>query len=162
MTKKNPVAKAARVTEPAGLEDHLGYRLRLVSNHVSHAFRLKVETHGVTVAEWVVLRMLFDVERLGPSELAERMGMTRGAVSKLVERLTTKRLTTCRTEKGDRRFQSLALTPAGRKLVPVLARLADENDGEFFGHLTPEQRATFDALLLEVQRRRPNEQVPVD
>ena len=75
-------------TRPAsGLTSHLGYWLRYVSNHVSQAFARKVETHGVTVAEWVLMRQLLEVEALAPSRLAECMGMTRGAVSKLAERL---------------------------------------------------------------------------
>ena len=48
--------------ELSPLESHLGYWLRYVSNHVSHAFALKVAARGVTVAEWVVLRELYDGE----------------------------------------------------------------------------------------------------
>ncbi len=44
----------------SALEAHLGYWMRFVSNHVLHAFRLKVESHGVTMAEWVVMRALFE------------------------------------------------------------------------------------------------------
>ena len=61
------------------LTAHLGYWLRYVSNHVSQAFARKVEAHGVTVAEWVLMRQLLGEEALAPSRLAERMGMTRGA-----------------------------------------------------------------------------------
>jgi hypothetical protein len=46
----------ARRTEPSSLESHLGYWLRYVSNHVSHAFALKLAALEVTAAEWVVLR----------------------------------------------------------------------------------------------------------
>ncbi|MGH7103573.1 MAG: MarR family winged helix-turn-helix transcriptional regulator [Acetobacteraceae bacterium] len=67
------------------LTDHLGYWLRYVSNHVSQAFARKVEAHGVTVAEWVLMRQLPDEKALAPSRLAERMGMTRGAISKLAD-----------------------------------------------------------------------------
>jgi DNA-binding MarR family transcriptional regulator len=71
-------------TRPASdLAAHLGYWLRYVSNHVSQAFARKVEAHGVTVAEWVLMRQLLDVAALALSRLAECMGMTRGAVSKL-------------------------------------------------------------------------------
>ncbi|MEI9903207.1 MAG: hypothetical protein WDN06_03970 [Asticcacaulis sp.] len=48
------------MTSPSHLEAHLGYWMRFVSNHVSQAFARKVEAHGVTVAEWVVLRELFE------------------------------------------------------------------------------------------------------
>ena len=74
----------------SSLDAHAGYWLRWVSNHVSHAFKLKVEAHGVTVAEWVVLRQLFDAGETHPSQLAENLGMTRGAISKLVDRLVAK------------------------------------------------------------------------
>lgn len=144
------------------LDDHLGYLLRFVSNHVSQAFRLKLETLGVAVVEWVVLRMLFDEKRLNPGVLAERLEMTRGAISKLVDRLAAKRLVACRTEKEDRRFQSLTLTEVGRKLVPKLAALADRNDEEFFGHLTRDERMALAGILNEIMHRGRLRGVPVD
>ena len=60
-----------------------------MSNHVSHAFAIKLAGVGVTVAEWVVLRELYDAES-APSALAEQLGMTRGAISKLADRLIDK------------------------------------------------------------------------
>src|SRR5208337_2712879 len=88
------------------LEAHLGYWLRFVSNHVSHAFSLKLATREVTVAEWVVLRELYDRDAMAPSELATRLGMTRGAISKLADRLVAKSLLTrTSNDAGDRRFQ---------------------------------------------------------
>jgi DNA-binding MarR family transcriptional regulator len=146
----------------SSLESHTGYWLRFVSNHVSHAFKLKVESHGVTVAEWVVLRALFDAEDVNPSQLANTLGMTRGAISKLVDRLVAKRLIKCSVEKNDRRFQSLVLTPSGRKLVPTLAALADQNDAEFFAYLTDEQRGTLISVLKDIVRNRNLNKVPVD
>ncbi|MBK8412343.1 MAG: winged helix-turn-helix transcriptional regulator [Sandaracinaceae bacterium] len=133
----------------SALEAHLGYWLRFVSNHVSHAFKTKVEAQGVTVAEWVVLRWLFDHASARPSQLAEGVGLTRGAVSKLVDRLVVKRLVTCAADEHDRRAQRVALTAAGRRLVPRLAALADQNDAEAFGHLDADERA---ALLATLQR----------
>ena len=105
------------------IETHLGYWLRYVSNHVSHAFRLKLEDRGVTVAEWVVMRELFDRDAASPSEIADRLGMTRGAISKLADRLEAKSFAARSADKNDRRFQTLSLTAAGRALVPGLAAL---------------------------------------
>jgi hypothetical protein len=42
----------------SGLEDHLGYRLRHVSGHVSGAFARALQARGVSVAEWVALRQV--------------------------------------------------------------------------------------------------------
>lgn len=148
---------------PRGLlEDHVGYWLRLVSNSVSHAFQLKLERRGVTVAEWVVMRSLFDRQATRPSELADELGMSRGAVSKLADRLLAKRLVKSRRDADDGRVQTLHLTPAGRKLVPSLIALADRNDEEFFGSLSKAQRTELMNLLQDVARRNEIRNVPVD
>jgi DNA-binding MarR family transcriptional regulator len=144
------------------LTDHLGYWLRYVSNHVSQAFARKVEAHGVTVAEWVLMRQLLDEEALAPSRLAERMGMTRGAISKLAERLIAKSMLVRAADPEDRRAQTLSLTSAGRALVPELAALADDNDAEFFDHLTSKDRAVLLRILREIVEKRGLRSLPVD
>lgn len=146
----------------SNLESHLGYWLRFVSNHVSHAFKLKVESHGVTVAEWVVLRALFDSGAVNPSQIADKIGLTRGAISKLVDRLVAKGFVLCRTEKADRRYQTVTLSASGRKLVPVLAELADQNDREFFGHLSEKARADLFAALKNIVQTRGLSGIPVE
>ncbi len=138
----------------SSLDTHLGYWLRAVSNSVSQGFARKLEEEGVTVAEWVFLRMLFDFEAVSPSELAEAMGMTRGAISKLADRLVAKDLVERRAGLSDGRAQTLALRPAGRARVPVLAALADRNDVEFFGVLEEDERRELDRLLRKIVSER--------
>jgi DNA-binding MarR family transcriptional regulator len=144
------------------LTAHLGYWLRYVSNHVSQGFARKVEAHGVTVAEWVLLRQLLDEEALAPSRLAERMGMTRGAITKLADRLVAKSLLVRAANPEDGRAQTLALTPAGRALVPGLAALADANDAEFFDHMAPGDRAALLRILQGIVEQRGLKSIPVD
>lgn len=144
------------------LAAHTGYWLRYVSNHVSQSFARKVEGHGVTVAEWVLMRQLLDEEALAPSRLADRMGMTRGAISKLADRLIAKSMLTRAADPEDGRAQTLALTPAGRALTPELAALADANDAEFFDHLSPEDHATLLRILREIVEKRGLKSLPVD
>jgi DNA-binding MarR family transcriptional regulator len=146
---------------PSDLTSHLGYWLRYVSNHVSHAFALKVEAKGVTVAEWVVLRDLYETGAIAPSGLAERLGMSRGAISKLADRLIDKLLVAREANAEDARAQTLALTQKGYRLVPELAALADENDAEFFGHLKPEERLVLERVLKGIVERRGLQSVPV-
>lgn len=134
----------------SSLESHLGYWLRAVSNNVSQGFARKLEDEGVTVAEWVFMRMLFDFETVSPSALAEAMGMTRGAISKLADRLVAKDLVERGASLADKRAQTLALKPAGRARVPMLAALADRNDTEFFGVLEEEERGELDRLLRKI------------
>ena len=145
---------------PSPLTAHLGFWLRFVSNHVSEAFAQKLEAKGVSVAEWVVLRELFDADRL-PSEIAERIGMTRGAISKLADRLVEKGHISRQIDKKDRRYQTLSLTKTGRDLVPKLSNLADENDAEFFGHLSKGEKAALEKLMRGVIAARELKTVPV-
>jgi len=144
------------------LEAHLGYWLRFVSNQVSHSFSLKLAERGVTVAEWVVLRELFECAAMAPSALAERIGMTRGAISKLADRLEAKALLTRTISDEDRRYQALAVTAKGRALLPKLAALADQNDAAFFGHLSAAERERIKSAMCEIVRRHGLKAVPVD
>lgn len=144
------------------LEAHLGYWLRFVSNHVSHAFSRKLAARDVTVAEWVILRELFAQNApVVPSDLAAGLGITRGAISKLADRLIDKALLKRTADKDDRRYQTLALTPKGRALVPVLSALADRNDAEFFGHLSPAERSAIEQTMQDIVRRHGLRAVPI-
>ena len=146
----------------AELTDHLGYWLRQVSNAVSRSFAARLEGMGVTTAEWVVMRVLHDVETLAPSQVAERMGMTRGAISKLADRLINKGMVARSRDPEDGRAQALSLTPRGRALVPDLARLADENDAAFFRALTDEEREALAAILRKMVENQGLRAVPID
>src|SRR5690242_14690363 len=113
---------------PAALESHLGYWLRFVSNSVSGAFAEKLAAQDVSVAEWVVLRLIHGDASMPASAIAEATGMTRGAISKIVDRLETRGLAERKPMPQDGRAQILKLTAKGARLVPVLAALADRND----------------------------------
>ncbi|WOJ88767.1 MarR family winged helix-turn-helix transcriptional regulator [Methylocapsa polymorpha] len=132
---------------PSDLAAHLGFWLRTVSNHVSYAFAGKLAAKGVTVAEWVMMRALYGKDPMPPSRLAEEMGMTRGAITKLADRLISKSLIVRKASRDDGRAQTLALTPQGTDLAPELAALADRNDAEFFDHLSGAERETLERLL---------------
>jgi DNA-binding MarR family transcriptional regulator len=140
----------ATSTTVSDLKKHTGFWLRFVSNHVSHAFARKLGASGVTVAEWVVMRELYGEEAMPSSALAEKIGMTRGAASKLIDRLVGKQLVTRRDRTDDRRFQDIALAPAGKRMVPALAALADRNDEEFFEALSAKERELLIATLKKL------------
>lgn len=98
--------------------------------------------------------VLADEKAIAPSELASRMGMTRGAISKLADRLIAKSMLKRTADPKDGRAQTLALTSAGRALVPSLAALADTNDMEFFKHLTAVSERNFCASA-QTRRKEP-------
>lgn len=155
-TPRKPAAVSA-------LKAHLGFWMRLVSNHVSHTFARKLQAGGLSVAEWVVLREMFEGNAVtSPSAVAELTGLTRGAVSKLVHRLLKKGLVTRREAAGDRRYQDIELTPAALTLVPKLGRLADENDEKFFSVLPKAEREALRQTLIRVAGHHSLTQPPIE
>jgi DNA-binding MarR family transcriptional regulator len=136
------------IKTPSQLEDHLGYWLRCLSNFVHRGFAARLERHGVSVPQWVVLRSLLDREHTSLGELAQAVGVDNGALSRMIERLVQKGLVRRETDAESRRAVRLGLTEEGKKLVPLLAREADENDAEFFGVLDEAERRR----LLETVR----------
>lgn len=144
------------------LTKHTGYWMRMVSNAVSYDFARKIAAEDVTVAEWVFMRSLYDAEALAPSTLAEKMGMTKGAISKLADRLLAKGLVGRTDNERDKRAHSLFLTEDGRSKVPRLASLADQNDTEYFGVLSADEHASLERILKALIERRGLTDIPVE
>jgi DNA-binding MarR family transcriptional regulator len=135
------------------LTAHLGYWLRCLSNHVSHSFARKLAGKDVTVAEWALMRVIYGGEPTSPSQLADDMGLTRGAVSKLAERLIRKALLAREPCPDDGRAHRLTLTAKGAALVPELAALADRNDADCFAQLPDEDRHALERILKDTIAR---------
>ncbi len=145
------------------LRSHLGFWMRFVSNHVSQSFARKIEKQGVTVAEWVILREMYEhKDKISPGIIVKQTGLTKGAVSKLVDRLHTKKLVERLCAKDDKRFQEIALTEEGRVLVPKLAHSADRNDDEFFGCLGRKEQEALEQILKLIVSKNQLTQTPVN
>lgn len=134
---------------PSDLEKHLGYWLRCLSNFVSHTFAERLEEQGVSVAQWVVLRTLYDCAGATLNDTARLVGVDKSTLSRMVERLVQKGWVD-RSEGEDRRSLGLALTGAGKKMVLQSAKLADENDDAFFNSLSARQREEFLSTIKQL------------
>ncbi len=145
---------------PSPLEAHLGFWLRFVSNHVSIRFQQLLEEKGVTVTEWVALRTLWSQDETTHAELIQALGMTKGAASKVVSRLEEKGLAARQLADGRAREQCLALTAAGKALVPKLAALADTNDDHFFGHLPAKERQALTQAMQALVQHHQLKEIP--
>jgi len=144
------------------LESHLGYWLRRVSNTVSGEFARSLNARQTSVAEWVLLRHLYEREQATPGELAEALTMTRGAISKIIDKLQAKGWIRSKVNPEDNRGQLLSLTPVGRRNLPVLAEIADHNDEQFFACLDADERAALKSLLSKLAEHHQIRDVPVE
>ncbi len=153
--------KRQRPTATPKLERHLGYWLRRVSNQVSGAFARALQTRHTSVAEWVVLCELQERPEMTPAELARRLDLTRGAVSKVIDKLEGKRWVAHTSKPEDGRVQLISLTRQGNHILPELAEIADHNDREFFEGLDSNERATLQRLLGKLVELHQIRNVPV-
>jgi len=133
------------------IKKFIGGWLRVVSNAVAQSFARELKGSGVTPSEFVILRIMHHSgATLFPSELTRRTGLTRGAVSRLVDRATRKKLIVRTESKQDRRYQELRLTKRASQLIPELEKMGQKTDDLFFSCLTSAERKTLVRLLRKV------------
>ena len=144
------------------LESHLGYWLRRVSNAVSGSFSRALQEKQTSVAEWVLLRELHERGQAAPGELADSLGLTRGAVSKIADKLAAKDWIKTEAKEGDGRFRLLSLTRAGQRSLPILAEIADQNDAGYFNCLTATEKRTLRELLIKLADHNHIHDVPTE
>lgn len=96
------------------------------------------------------------------SELVKQIGMTRGAISKVLDKLETKGWISRTTNPDDSRVQWLGLTPAGSLVLPELAQLADANEEAYFQCLTPQEQGILRSLLEKLAHQHHLSTVPIE
>jgi DNA-binding MarR family transcriptional regulator len=146
----------------SGLETHLGYWLRRVSNAVSGAFSRALQAKQTSVAEWALLRQLHERRQAAPGELADQLGLTRGAVSKIIDKLEAKGWVQADAKEGDNRYRLLSLTRAGQRCLPVLAEIADQNDFAYFDCLNAKEKIVLRKLLIKLAEHNHIHDVPTE
>jgi DNA-binding MarR family transcriptional regulator len=149
-TKSEDNKNQAPKVDLKDIDSYLGYWLRFVSNQVTNSFQQKLSVHGVGITEWIILRVLYNIQPCSLTLLAEEIGVDKGVVSRLADRLEKVALIKRTVSSEDRRFFSIELTQQGRKLLPTLAEIASENDKMFFGDLTKKEAASFMVLLKKL------------
>ncbi len=124
------------------------------SNRFVSLARRKLETalaeHELTVGEFDVLsalRRAGEPFTLKPSELADRLMVTRAGITARVDRLEERGVVARRRDPNDRRSEPIVLTDEGRRAVndALVAFLAAE--AELFAELTPTEQTALDTLL---------------
>jgi DNA-binding MarR family transcriptional regulator len=143
------------------LELHLGYWLRRASSHVSGAFARALQTRHTSVAEWVARCQVQERPGIAPGSLAEALDLTRGAVSKVIDKLEAKNWIARSAKPGDSRVQLLSLTGRGSRILPRLREIAHQNDREFFDGLEAGERATLRRLLGKLATLHQTRDVPI-
>ncbi len=96
---------------------------------------------GISVPQFRVLTFLNRMEGASLSAVADRVGLSLPAMSRLIDGLVARDLIRREESETDRRFVVLRLTSEGRELVHAARAGAQAHLAETLGALTPSQRA---------------------
>jgi DNA-binding MarR family transcriptional regulator len=122
----------------------LGTRMRLAIDN-------RLKTLGLSGPQCDVLTTLTEQEGLNQQELAERLYVTKGNISGLIDRLAAAGLVERRSIKGDRRTRSIFLTQNGRRLALEGIALQRHFTKETLGRLSDSEIAKFEAVLVNLR-----------
>ena len=106
---------------------------------------------GLSVPQCDVLTTLTEQEGLSQQELAQRLYVTKGNISGLIDRLEAAGLVERRSIRGDRRSHAIFLTETGRRSALEGIALQREFVQETIGRLPGDNLALFEQMLLDMR-----------
>ncbi len=109
----SPARRAANEVDPL----RVWFRFVRLHRRASNAVAAELKALGLSIPQFDLLSTLTEQEGLSQQELAQRLYVTKGNVSGLLDRMVEAGLVERRPIPGDRRSNALHLTPKGRDLA---------------------------------------------
>lgn len=135
------------MADPFG--ENLGYLLNRCGGQMAARFARALEPYGISIAQWGALLAIHERGQAAPSEIAARIGIDRGATTRLVARMEAKEFVERRENAEDGRSVMLSLSPGTAALMPELLALSRKVNQEALA-LLPDPEA---AALLSTLRQ---------
>ncbi|OII64276.1 MarR family transcriptional regulator [Streptomyces sp. CC53] len=127
-----------------------------LNRRMNVAYGRQVAELGITNPEWEVLKTLVLAGapyRMGPSELAKRLGLTPAAMTHRIDRMAGEGLVTRDRDETNRVRVIVELTDEGRAKWLEAMRMATAFEEELLQDLTATERALLGELLIRLLRR---------
>jgi DNA-binding MarR family transcriptional regulator len=109
--------------------------------------------HGITLAQYGVLRNLGDTDGLRLSDLSERLVCTNSNVTRLIDCLSQQGLVERIEDRTDRRVTRARLTSQGRRLRNEITPQYEAYLETLTSGFTAKERAAFTQLLAKMRGR---------
>ncbi|NDY57913.1 MarR family transcriptional regulator [Desulfovibrio sulfodismutans] len=109
-----------------------------------------VRETGLTLPQMHTLEIIGATGNLRMKEVAEKMGVTTGSLTVLVDRLVRAGLVERKPDEKDRRSIRVGLTPEGRKHFEGHHLLHLQLSQDIAGALTPEEAERFPQMLTKI------------
>lgn len=137
------------------LKDDIGYWLNRLRIHVHHGFEEKLSAYDISIAQWCIMQTLYNHKLSSVTELSKIIEVDKGAISRVVDKLLARGMVT-HAQGNDRRSGRIQLTSQACELVPKLIEAAQENEREFFGHLSVQETEQLQIIFHKIMRNIPS------
>ena len=111
-------------------DNSIGYLVTQAQRLLHRGLGLKLQQHGVTVAQWSVLVVLWEVDGLTQKDLSERVAVETATLSRTIDRMERDGLVNRVRSENDRRQVHVFLTDYGaglwRALVPEAETMLEQ------------------------------------
>ncbi|MGW5049389.1 MarR family winged helix-turn-helix transcriptional regulator [Streptomyces griseoluteus] len=130
--------------------------LSRLNRRMNVAYSRQTSELGISSAEWEVLKALVLAGapyRMGPGELAKRLGLTPAAMTHRIDRMVTEGLVTRERDETNRVRVIVELTTEGREKWLEAMRLATVFEEDLLQDLTSGERSVLGEVLTRLLRR---------
>jgi DNA-binding MarR family transcriptional regulator len=134
------------------LSEHLGYLVRRLQVWVFQDFIRTLAPIEISPAQYSVLVVIAANPDLSQSDLADRLGIERARLVRVLDRLERRGLTQRLPSRTDRRSHALRLTREGRKILKLAKTLAAQHESHLAERLGSERRKSLISLLAHLDR----------
>ena len=143
------VRRKRQALELGVLDGHLGYFVRRLQVWIFQDFVRALASFDIRPAQFSVLVVIEANSGLSQADLAERLGIERARLVRLLDELEKRGLIRRRPSPLDRRSHALVLTREGQKSLKRMKLLAAEHEANLARRLGPEKREAVLAALRE-------------
>jgi len=128
--------------------ERVWFRLLRLDTRLHAHITDRLKTVGLSVPQCDVLTTLTEREGVSQQELAERLYVTKGNISGLIDRLAAAGMVERRRLGGDRRSHAIFLTDAGRAAAEAGIAAQKAFVAQTLGRMSEQQLRDLDALLV--------------
>jgi MarR family transcriptional regulator, organic hydroperoxide resistance regulator len=128
------------------IEDCIAFVVGKTGQQIARRAKEKLAAHGVTPAQYAVLKVLWERDGQSGAELGSRLLLDSATITGLLDRLQTAGLIERRSHGEDRRINSLFLTERGKVLQRPLDAAMDQLNDEVVREIGDQAQALLAAL----------------
>lgn len=128
----------------------IGYLVTYAQKLLHRGLGEALQKHGVTVAQWMVLVVLWETDGLTQKELSQRVAVETATLSRTVDRMERDGLVTRDRSETDRRHVHVRLTKHGAGLWRDLVPEAEANQERALNGISESEEEVLRSLLKRV------------